>query len=60
LIQNKILNPIATRIIARTIEEGDQVHVSMNGEDVVITTQTIKKKRISSLHGQKKEVTTSH
>lgn len=54
LIQTKILNPIATRIIARTIGEGDSVGVSMNGDDVVITI-TSKKKRISSFSGQKKE-----
>ncbi len=49
LIQNKILNPIAERIIARTINDGDTVSVSMNGDDVVITVQQVKKKRISSL-----------
>ncbi|MES2224363.1 MAG: AAA family ATPase [Patescibacteria group bacterium] len=49
LIQNKILNPIAERIIARTINDGDTVSVSMNGDDVVIAVQQVKKKRISSL-----------
>ncbi len=49
LIQTKILNPIATRIISRTINEGDTVDVSMNGDDVIVTNQNIKKKRISSL-----------
>ncbi len=50
LIQTKILNPIAERIIARTINEGDTVNVSMNGEDIVIIVQSLKKKRLSSLH----------
>jgi len=57
LIQSKILNPIAERIIARTINDGDSVHVSMNGEDVVVTVQT-KKKRISSF-SRSKEVHSS-
>ncbi len=47
LIQNKILNPIAERIIARTISDGDTVQVSMNGDDVLVTVQS-KKKRASS------------
>lgn len=50
LIQTKILNPIATRIIARSVEAGDRVNVSMNGDDVVVTVASIKKKRVSSLH----------
>ncbi len=58
LIQNKILNPIAERIIARTINDGDTVTVSLHGEDIVVTTQSAKKKRISSL-SRTKEVTTS-
>lgn len=49
LIQTKILNPIATRIIARSIEEGDRVNVSMNNDDVLITVQHTKKKRSGSL-----------
>lgn len=56
LIQNKILNPVAERIIARTINDGDTVNVSMNGDDVLVTVQT-KKKRISSFRN--KEVQTS-
>ncbi len=59
LIQNKILNPIATRIIARSIEEGDRVSVSMNNDDIVIQVQKNKKKRISSFTGHKKEAQTS-
>jgi ATP-dependent Clp protease ATP-binding subunit ClpA len=55
LIQTKILNPIATRIIARTIGEGDQVSVSMDGDTVVISTSIKQKKRVSSFQGQKKE-----
>lgn len=49
LIQTKILNPIAERIIGRTIAEGDAVSVSMNGEEVSITVSHNKKKRSSSL-----------
>lgn len=48
LIQSKILNPIAERIIQKTIVEGDTVGVSMNGDDVVITVQHNKKKRSRS------------
>lgn len=57
LIQNKILNPIASHIIARTIGEGDTANVSINGEEVVITTSTLKKKRSSSFTADKKEAT---
>ncbi len=57
LIQTKILNPIAERIIARTINEGDTVDVSMKGDEVIVTVHT-KKKRISSFN-RNKEVTTS-
>jgi ATP-dependent Clp protease ATP-binding subunit ClpA len=52
LIQTKILNPLAERIIARTINDGDTVDVSMKGDDVVVTVQT-KKKRISSFKSSK-------
>jgi len=48
LIQTKILNPIAERIIQKTIVAGDTVGVSMNGDDVVVTVQHNKKKRSSS------------
>lgn len=58
LIQTKILNPIAERIIKQTIVSGDVVTVSIAGEDIVITINN-KKKRISSLRNQKKEVSTS-
>lgn len=50
LIQTKILNPIAERIIARTIAHGDTVSVSMDGEEVRIVVRHTKKKRTSSLH----------
>lgn len=55
LIQTKILNPIASQIIARTIEEGDSVEVSMKGEEVVICAKSkkVKTKKIGSL--KKKE-----
>ncbi|HWC57796.1 MAG TPA: AAA family ATPase [Candidatus Paceibacterota bacterium] len=59
LIQTKILNPIATRIIARTIVEGDRVDVSMHGDDVLISVQHNKKKRSSSFASKEKEATTS-
>ncbi len=59
LIQNKILNPIATQIINRTIGDGDRVNVSMDGDDVVISTSLKHKKRPSSFSNQKKEVSTS-
>jgi ATP-dependent Clp protease ATP-binding subunit ClpA len=45
LIQTKILNPIAERIISRTIADGDTANVSMQGDDISITVQHIKKKR---------------
>lgn len=59
LIQTKILNPIATRIIARSVEDGDRVLVSMDGDNVLVSVQHNKKKRSSSLGRQKKEVSTS-
>ncbi|HVY35878.1 MAG TPA: AAA family ATPase [Candidatus Paceibacterota bacterium] len=49
LIQTKILNPIAERIIARTIEEGDAVSVSMDGDDVLVSVKHNKRKRSGSL-----------
>ncbi len=56
LIQTKILNPVATRIIARTVEEGDKVSVSMNDADeVLVSVQHNKKKRSSSFSSPKKE-----
>lgn len=58
LIQTKILNPIAERIIARTINEGDTVDVSMNGEETIVSVSTKKHRRISSF-ARNKEVHTS-
>jgi ATP-dependent Clp protease ATP-binding subunit ClpB len=57
LIQTKILNPIAERIIARTISDGDTVTVSMNGEETIVSVSS-KKKRLSSF-AHNKEVHTS-
>jgi ATP-dependent Clp protease ATP-binding subunit ClpB len=54
LIQTKILNPVAERIIARTISEGDTVDVSMNGDDIVVNVQHNIKKRSSSFTGERK------
>jgi ATP-dependent Clp protease ATP-binding subunit ClpB len=59
LIQTNILNPIATRIIGRSVEDGDRVLVSMDGDNVLVSVQHNKKKRSSSLGRQKKEVSTS-
>jgi ATP-dependent Clp protease ATP-binding subunit ClpB len=56
LIQTKILNPVATRIIARTVEEGDKVSVSMKDTDeVLVSVQHNKKKRSSSFSSPKRE-----
>ncbi len=53
LIQTKILNPIAERIINRTIDAGDTVSVSMaDEENVLVTVHTGKKKRTSSFKAQ--------
>ncbi len=59
LIQTKILNPIATRIIARSVDEGDRVTVSMDGDNVLVSVQHNKKKRSSSLSRRQQEVSTS-
>jgi ATP-dependent Clp protease ATP-binding subunit ClpB len=48
LIQTKILNPIAERIIQKTIVEGDTASVSMDGDNVIVTVQHKKRKRSSS------------
>ncbi|MBY0328894.1 AAA family ATPase [Patescibacteria group bacterium] len=52
LIQTKILNPIAERIIERTIDAGSVVTVSMNGEDVIVNIKA-KKRTSSSLKARK-------
>lgn len=60
LIQTKVLNPIAERIIKLQIVPGDLVTVSLINEDIVINTKPYKKKKqISSLRNHKKEVSTS-
>lgn len=59
LIQTKVLNPIAERIIKQTIVSGDVVTVSVVGEDIVISSNNKKSKQISSLRNQKKEATMS-
>ncbi len=48
LVQTKVLNPIAERIIRQSIVSGDVVSVSATSDDIVITTSG-KKKHISSL-----------
>jgi ATP-dependent Clp protease ATP-binding subunit ClpC len=58
LIQTKVLNPIAERIIRQTIVSGDAVTVSVVNDDIVINTNN-KKKQISSLRSQKKETSVS-
>ncbi len=52
LIQTKILNPIAQRIISRSINDGDTVGVSMSNDDIIINVTHAKKKRSSSLKNQ--------
>lgn len=52
LIQTKILNPIAERIIERTIDVGSVVTVSMSGEDVIVNIKA-KKRTSSSLKARK-------
>ncbi len=60
LIQAKVLNPIAERIIKQTIVSGDAVTVSVVDDDICITSNT-KKKQISSLkkHRSSREVASS-
>jgi ATP-dependent Clp protease ATP-binding subunit ClpB len=58
LIQTKILNPIAERIISRTIADGDTVTVSIAGDDILITS-AIKKKQSSSFVAKRKEAKAS-
>jgi ATP-dependent Clp protease ATP-binding subunit ClpB len=45
LIQNKILNPVATFIITKGVKKGDVVHVTMKDKDLLIE---MKKKKIKS------------
>lgn len=53
LIQTKILNPIAERIIQRTIDSGCVVNVSMSGDEVLVTTTATKKRKSSSFNTSK-------
>ncbi len=46
LIQTKILNPVATKIISRHIAEGDTITVSFTGSDIRVDVE--KKKRTNS------------
>jgi len=45
LIQNKILNPVASFIISKGVKKGDIVHVTMKGNEIVVE---MKKKKIKS------------
>lgn len=51
LIQTKILNPIAERIIEKTIDSGSVVTVSLSGEDVIVSVLN-KKRKSSSFKGR--------
>jgi len=59
LIQTKILNPIAERIIARTISDGDSVQVSVAHDDIAIAVTHAKKKRSSSFQNRQNKETTA-
>jgi ATP-dependent Clp protease ATP-binding subunit ClpC len=48
LIQNKILNPVASYIIGNGVKKGDSVHVSVKGTELLIETRKGKIK--SSIH----------
>ncbi|MDQ3075729.1 MAG: AAA family ATPase [bacterium] len=50
LIQNKILNPVATHIISNGVKKGDTVHVLVKNNDIVIENQKGKIK--SNFHSQ--------
>lgn len=58
LIQTKVLNPIAERIIRQTILPGDAVTVSVASDDIIITSHN-KRKQSSSLRNQKKVTSVS-
>ncbi len=45
LIQNKILNPVASFIISKGVKKGDIVYVTMKGDEIVVE---MKKKKIKS------------
>ncbi len=46
LIQTKILNPIAERIIQKSIDAGDHVMISLLGDEIVLNTKTKRKSPI--------------
>lgn len=48
LIQTKVLNPIAERIIKQTIVAGDTVTVSANTDDIIVSIKNKSQKRSSS------------
>ncbi len=52
LIQTKVLNPIAERIISQKITTGDFVTVSLINDEIVINLKNKNKKQISSLKGR--------
>lgn len=58
LIQTKVLNPIAERIIKQTIVAGDVVTVSVANDDIVVATNK-KAKQTSSFRNHKKETPVS-
>lgn len=55
LIQTKVLNPIAERIIKQTIVAGDTVVVSADTEDIVVSVKQTKQKRNSSFVSDQKK-----
>lgn len=59
LIQTKVLNPIAERIIRQTIVSGDAVTVSVANDDIVIISNNKKLKQNSSFKHQKKGASVS-
>ncbi len=56
LIQTKILNPIATHIISRTIDKGDTVYVSVKDNELKIDTHKSKTKSPIAKTRSKKEM----
>lgn len=55
LIQNKILNPIASLMISRGITKGDSVMINMKGEEFTFDVKKGKKGRMTSLSHVGKE-----
>jgi ATP-dependent Clp protease ATP-binding subunit ClpB len=58
LVQTKVLNPIAERIIKQTVLPGDVVTVSVANDDIVVSTNN-KKKQNSSFKKSKQEAVAS-